>query len=244
MKDFWNKKAKDFPSPKNEKELITPKKVIKATKEFGINYNNKTVLDIGCGTGIYGSLIKNEAKEIFGLDISDKMLEVYNNYIEEKNIKNIKTLNANFKDFKDKKKFDIVFSIMTPAVNCPEDLNIVSELAKEYCVYVSFYTSRKCPIFDDILKELNIPKIKSAYYNNMKQHLIDKNFNPKEKILDHCWEQVKTIEELVDDINMKAKLANMTLAKETILEAIRKFVKGNTFNKKNITKIGVLVWKV
>lgn len=52
---------------------------------------NKTVLDIGCGTGRLTMRLAQEAKEVYGIDLDDYSINVLNNKIADKGIKNIKT---------------------------------------------------------------------------------------------------------------------------------------------------------
>lgn len=52
------------------------------TQQTGLEIAEWTVLDLGCGTGLCGELFKPFAKELIGIDISKKMIEI----AQEKNI--------------------------------------------------------------------------------------------------------------------------------------------------------------
>lgn len=52
---------------------------------------NKTVLDIGCGTGRLTIRLAQEAKEVYGIDLDNYSIDVLNNKIADNRIKNIKT---------------------------------------------------------------------------------------------------------------------------------------------------------
>src|SRR3989338_10619871 len=47
-----------------------------ATLELLGNVNGKNVLDYGCGSGIYASLLKKKGAKIKGFDISEEMLSI------------------------------------------------------------------------------------------------------------------------------------------------------------------------
>jgi 2-polyprenyl-3-methyl-5-hydroxy-6-metoxy-1,4-benzoquinol methylase len=76
--------AEHFKSNKNYVlHLIHCKAYEKAT-EFT---RDKKVLDLGCNTGYGSRIIKNSCKEIVGVDVSDKAIEMANNLHGKENIK-------------------------------------------------------------------------------------------------------------------------------------------------------------
>lgn len=53
---------------------------------------NDTVMDFGCGTGLIGLNIAPFVKKLIGVDISDKMLDVFNEKAKKSNLNNTQTL--------------------------------------------------------------------------------------------------------------------------------------------------------
>ena len=78
----------------DEKETIdyskNPKISCNDVKKLLKNKNYDTLLDVGCGTGYLFELINNNKSKYYGLDISEKMLEMAKN----KNIPNTEYVNA------------------------------------------------------------------------------------------------------------------------------------------------------
>jgi len=73
------------------------------TKEY--RFKNKTVLDHGCGTGVFGALLKKRGAQVTGLDISKRLLKVAATRIK------VVQGSAYRLPFKDA-KFDFVLSLM------------------------------------------------------------------------------------------------------------------------------------
>lgn len=81
---FWNKFSKSYDKQAtNDKTYGRILEIIKKYLKPG-----DTVLDFACATGLFSIDFASEAKEIHGLDISSKMIEVANNKVAEKGIKN------------------------------------------------------------------------------------------------------------------------------------------------------------
>ena len=56
---------------------------------------NSIVADLGCGSGVFTIPISKKIKKIYGIDIEPKMIQVLNQKILQKNLKNISTLLSN-----------------------------------------------------------------------------------------------------------------------------------------------------
>jgi SAM-dependent methyltransferase len=67
----------------------------------------KTILDIGCGTGIHAALMSNYGYKLTGIDLSEEMIAI----ARSKAIENAQFQVGNATDFELDKKFDIVTSL-------------------------------------------------------------------------------------------------------------------------------------
>ncbi len=86
LKEFWNKASNNYDKTEERFEYIHSKSR-KKTKKY-LDKNN-VVLDYGCGTGTTACEVANDVKEIYGIDISTKMIEISKGKAAEKNIENI-----------------------------------------------------------------------------------------------------------------------------------------------------------
>ena len=67
--------------------------------------NRKTILDVGCGTGIHMHLLESIGYEVDGIDLSKDMLEIAVSRV------NGKVYQGNLLDYKINKKYDVIISM-------------------------------------------------------------------------------------------------------------------------------------
>ncbi len=109
-----------------------------------------SVLDIGCGTGIYSVVLADKVGRVFGVDISSKMLGYANSLTEKEDISNVTFVNADFNDFDiGNAKFDLVFAHMTPAISDASSFEKMLSLSSKYC-YLIKPVFRIDPVFDKL----------------------------------------------------------------------------------------------
>ena len=91
FKTKWDKKAANY---SRYSSTLNPfmKKVFDFIKLNKISFKNKSVVDIGCGTGVYTIEIAKSAKEVLCNDLSYPMLEVI---LEDEKSNDVYSNNAN-----------------------------------------------------------------------------------------------------------------------------------------------------
>jgi SAM-dependent methyltransferase len=97
--------------------------------------NTKSILDLGCGTGIHASLLVKQGYSVCGVDLSENMLAEANRHrqnlpIEEAN--KLEFIKSDLRNFSYSKKFDAVtslFHVISYQIN-NEDLNAAVATAK------------------------------------------------------------------------------------------------------------------
>ncbi len=71
------------------------------------------VLDIGCGSGIYGLALASRVGEVVGIDISPKMIEAAREKACALDVRNVRFVQGDFRDMAFDEGFDLVFAHMT-----------------------------------------------------------------------------------------------------------------------------------
>jgi len=76
--------------------------------------NAKTILDLGCGTGVHANLLAEKGYHVTGIDLSDKMISIANNSLKNRYNKNKEKLHfevGDIRKIRKDKKFDVVISL-------------------------------------------------------------------------------------------------------------------------------------
>lgn len=244
METFWDFKSKNYPTPLDAYGLVTPTKVMDKVKEFGVDFQQKSILDIGCGTGLYSSIMAKEARHITGVDLSSGMLQRFKEYIAHDNIKNIELLQSDFKCFDTQQQYDIVLSAMTPAIGSFEDLHTMMNLSKKTCIYVSFSAPRHSPLMDDILALLGVENNYKSKFFDTKEYLESLGYQVHDDFFEHNWSQEGSVEEMTDDVLEHLKMKDVKVSRMKVKELLQPYVKEDKIVRDTFSTIGLLVWNV
>ncbi|MCP4914440.1 MAG: class I SAM-dependent methyltransferase [Oligoflexia bacterium] len=105
--------ASSWDSPSKVSMMMTLAEKVKENVDLG---DNLSILDFGCGTGLFGLEFFDNAKSLIGMDTSTGMLEVFDE--KTKKYSNIKSLKLDLESTEVQRvetdeKFDLVVSSMT-----------------------------------------------------------------------------------------------------------------------------------
>ncbi|MGB3848953.1 MAG: class I SAM-dependent methyltransferase [Tunicatimonas sp.] len=136
-KEFWNRASNNYDKTEERFKYIHSKSR-KNTKKY-LDKNN-VVLDYGCGTGTTACEVANDVKEIYGIDISTKMIEISKGKAAEKNIENITFAEGSIFDVELKKEsFDriLAFNMLHTIPNPKDVVQRIDELLKPNGLFIS-----------------------------------------------------------------------------------------------------------
>ncbi|TWO28147.1 class I SAM-dependent methyltransferase [Campylobacter insulaenigrae] len=153
--NLWDKKAKTY-TRYSEKLNEIQKQTFDKFKVLNIDYENKNIIDIGCGTGVWTLHLAKKAKEILAIDNAKAMLEILQEDAKTHAISNVKTLNLDFENFykNNNTKFDLAFLSMSPALQNEKDYKAFLSLASKK-VYLGWASRRKSSFLDPIFEHFN-----------------------------------------------------------------------------------------
>lgn len=130
----WEEASADY-SGENYAMMIGD--IIDSMVKRGILREGDTVLDIGCGTGLFSIPIAGIAARVVCMDGSGGMLGRLEEQCREQGVSNIETVGSSWEDYDTDEGFDLVFSSLCPALNDPDSILRMASYSKCNCAYIS-----------------------------------------------------------------------------------------------------------
>ena len=84
VRKTYDRIALIYDKKRKEKLIYNDYNEVPATLSFLRNIRGKKILDLGCGSGIYTKILKQRGANVYGVDISPKMIE-----LAKKNVKGV-----------------------------------------------------------------------------------------------------------------------------------------------------------
>ena len=138
---YWNTRAATFPryTPGDDQYEA---RVLHLAREAGVDFRGKSIVDVGCGSGLYTLRLAHEAGQgggqVTALDLSDDMLDVLRTDAAAHGMANIDTQRTGWMEFRPDRAYDIVFTSMCPAIRDGASRRKLLDLAGEWLVFVGF----------------------------------------------------------------------------------------------------------
>lgn len=234
--EIWNEKSKTYASFDGNLSIFQ-KEFFKILDEFGVEFNDKTLVDIGCGSGVYTLYLARFCKNILAIDVSDKMLEKLNSSALEFNIKNIQTLHLGFDDFKSKSKFDIAFLTMSPSLKTKNDFERFLRLG-DLRIYMNWKAKRESSLLKDFLSSSTLKLTVNELENYLKANSIpykSHNFS-EDRVVQ------RSVENAVQNILWHAKTNDINLNENTILTKLKELCPDEIIKDRLQTQMRLLVF--
>jgi len=119
MKNAWDKKAQRYGRYTTDPNTLEAD-MFRLMREMGVDFADKRVIDIGCGTGVYTLHIAREARHVDALDISAEMLAILQEDARRHGITTLHTLHSDWEPFPlPQIPYDYALSTMSPATRTP-----------------------------------------------------------------------------------------------------------------------------
>ncbi|MDR2442413.1 MAG: class I SAM-dependent methyltransferase [Deltaproteobacteria bacterium] len=155
QKQFWNLRAKTFPRYSPEPDNYEAG-MLDLARSIGADFKGKTILDVGCGAGMYTIRLAKEGKFVTGLDISEAMLAANREDAEKENLKNVEYVNMAWLEFEPRRDYDLLFCSMTPALGSPEGKLKLLSFQKAQIVYFGFTAPMKSQVITELFEASGI----------------------------------------------------------------------------------------
>lgn len=238
--NFWDKKSKSY-SKFDGKLNDFQKNFFNILSDFNVNFENKTIVDIGCGTGIYTLNLAKICKNIIGIDSSTGMLSELNKKIEEFKFDNVKTILSSFDDFNTNYKFDIAFLTMSPALNDENDYEKFINLGN-LRVYMNWEEPRKSTLLDpffELYGKKDLGKNRAVYLQN---YLESKNTSYQTEILNETRTIKRNFKETCENVFWHLEISGLKFDKNEVKRIIQNQIKDGFINDTVKSKMRILVF--
>lgn len=217
---FWNKKAKNYPLY-DASENSSAKKLLKKLKERGVEFGDKRVLDIGCGTGRVSIEIAKSAKSVHGVDVSEEMLTLFKSSAENMGVANVVVECGDFEALALNGKYDIVVATMTPALQSMDDFKKAISLANEKFVYVGWGRKRSAPLLERAF-ELHGAKLHLPFgAPGASVFLKEMGYDAQVEYSEEVWEHEMSIEDAIEEMCWHIEIGGVTPDRSIVEGLIR-----------------------
>ncbi|MBA3027602.1 MAG: methyltransferase domain-containing protein [Desulfobacteraceae bacterium] len=246
---FWNKMAGHYPLPFEEKTLRDTQRVIALAREKGVAVEGRTLLDIGCGTGIFTLPLAREAMEVTGLDSSPAMIERLKAQADLHGMANVNTRVLSWKEAdlaKEgfEKAFDGVWASMTPAIQTENDFFKMEQCAKHWCVYIGWGRKRENPFLQSAFEMHGLQFGPPPGAFKSRDILMDMGRSPSLDLFGASWDWKGTAELAVESMAGHIEMQGRTADRRKLLEFARSNQENGLVRHTTHVEQGILVWQV
>ena len=239
MKEMWDKKASSY-TRFTGKPSIFQRQLYAKIEEFGVKFENKSVVDIGCGTGVHTLLLAQICREITGMDISGEMLKVMLEDAAKFNILNLTAVQSDFKNFNPNRVYDVAFSTMSPAIADDEDFSKFINLGEKR-VYLWWNKPRYSSVLELFYEGAQRGCFKEKA-NFFEEYLRRKNIAFNSCVLEESRKQKRTLEEMTQNALWHLQIANFAHEENAVRSRLESIAKDGLVTEKIVSSMKLLVF--
>ena len=239
MKEMWDKKASSYTRFMGEPSVFQ-RQLYAKIEEFGVKFDGKSVVDIGCGTGVHTLHLAQICREITGMDISGEMLKVMLEDAAKFNISNLTAVQSDFKNFNPSRVYDVAFSTMSPAIADEEDFSKFINLG-EKTVYLWWNKPRNSSVLE-LFYEGSEKRCFKEKANFFEEYLRLENIAFNSCVLEESREQKRTLEEMTQNALWHLQIANFAHDENAVRSRLESIAKDGLVTEKIISSMKLLVF--
>lgn len=220
-KTKWDKKATSY-------TRFTPKPTQFQQKVFdfiainSVKLNEKRVLDIGCGTGVYTLHLAKKALHVDALDFSEEMLKILNEDAKRFEINNINTIAGTFDAFESSLYYDIAFCSMSPAVSDAKSFEKMDKCAKTK-IFLGWGGKRQSSLHDPIFKSFGSSYHAPSGGLDLLSWLKETKKDFRHTVLKERRESVYNLAKAIENVSWHLDINGVTFSTDKLVNILKEF---------------------
>jgi precorrin-6B methylase 2 len=243
--DFWDKMAKRYPRYDDEAIQNDAKTIFGTALEFGVTFKDKTIVDIGCGTGTLALPLAKDAKKIFALDVSQPMLDIFKNDAQKLNVSDkIEIFNTSWDAFDVPQSYDVVLASMTPAVANVSQYDKFVGATHAYGVFVGWGSYKKNDVIDTIIEQTRLQKNQNL--NQAKKfaaYLDQKGIDYTVEFFETSWANAYAMDEAFEYAMNHLENRRLQVEQDIVKKVLKEFSNDNRVTFTTKAQKGVVVFQ-
>lgn len=222
---YWDELAQKYPRFDDPSIQNDAKFIFENANKFGISFENKNVLDIGCGTGTLALNISENYNKIDAIDASSFMLERFKNDLNIFNKSDkINLFCSSWDDFEVKQKYDIAIASMTPAVsNVEQKMKFVQ--CADFGIFVGWGEYKKNDILELLFEKIGIDSNDAFGQTKRFAGLLEGKKIPFElKYFESSWSESHKLEDAIKYCQNHLQRFDKTATNEFLTNFLTEFI--------------------
>ncbi|MCJ2164848.1 MULTISPECIES: class I SAM-dependent methyltransferase [unclassified Pseudodesulfovibrio] len=241
-KDFWDRKARTFPRFE-EGEHTYEAGILNRIRKHGVDFRGSTVLDVGCGSGMYTIRLAREARRVTALDISQQMLDFLRQDAVTQGLDNIDYVRSEWMDFQSDATYDIVFCSMTPAIQSDESRFQLLRHAGRWTVFMGFAGVMNSQIMTGLYEHYDVTPKVFTNGTDMRLWLEDHSIPYTRYPVEGTWVTPKSLEARMDSCATFLSQYGVTPDQDHLKEYLARFEEEpGQYVDRTDYKIDLLIW--
>ena len=205
---FWDSRAKNYSrNVSNDRRDKSVAAVFNLMDIAGFDPKGKAVLDIGSGPGTFALPLARMGAKVTALDISSRMLQELEKKADLEGIDTIDTIHTSWNDadldkMGSRKKFDMAFASMTPAICDIKAITKMMEASRAFCYYSGFLKRTWDPSYYDLYRELFKEEYRdfATGFHIPFMYLYSMGYSPVLKLNKDVWASDDTVDDMAQTL--------------------------------------------
>ena len=223
MQNIWDKKASNYQRFDGSINKFQ-RQVFDALQNFGVNFSGKSLVDIGCGTGVWTLLLAKETSHITAVDSSAGMIDILRQDAAKFSVKNVTAVQKSWQEFSCDKIYDIALTTMSPAIATEEDFKKFYALG-EVKIYLGWARSRTSDILEPFFKKFGRQASEYPATRRLEEWLKVQNLAYKSELLSESRTARRSFDQALENICWHLEINGLKFDKNEIIAMLKPLCK-------------------